>query len=212
MISAAAWLAVTLAGVAAVLDWIAVFTQKKLLEYAAKPAVLVFLIAASILVEPKEPAMRLWFIVALTTSLAGDIFLMVPKDLFLYGLASFLAAHVGYTVAFVIAFERPLVLLFAAGAIVVLDVLLLRPILSALSKSQPALRLPVIAYAVAISAMVCSAFATGSLWAAAGAALFMFSDFMIARHRLVRPLPWAPLAIIVTYHLGQIGLVLSLAL
>jgi uncharacterized membrane protein YhhN len=210
-----AWAAMALAGIAAVADWAAVSARRKRVEYVAKPAVMLFLIAAVALMEllePADPNMKAWFIVALSTSLAGDVFLMLPKDKFVLGLASFLLAHIAYTIAFAMAFERPPAILFAAlGGLAVLDVILLRPILSALSKSQPQLRAPVIAYTVAISAMVSSAYATGNWLAAAGATLFMFSDFMIARHRLVRPVAWAPLAIIVTYHLGQAGLVLSLA-
>jgi len=37
------------------------------------------------------------------------------------------------------------------------------------------------------------------------------SDSLIAENRFVRPLPWAPVAIIVTYHIAQAGLVWSLA-
>jgi uncharacterized membrane protein YhhN len=135
---------------------------------------------------------------------------MLPRDLFLPGLASFLLAHIAYSIAFALEFDSVVILLVAVAALAVLDVLLLRPILKSLSDSQPHLRTPVVAYTIAISAMVGTAFATGDWRAAAGATLFMFSDFMIARHRLVRPVAWAPLAIIVTYHLGQAGLVLSL--
>jgi uncharacterized membrane protein YhhN len=62
----------------------------------------------------------------------------------------------------------------------------------------------------AISAMVASAVATGDLRAVAGAALFYASDTLIALDRFEQPRPWAGLAIMVTYHLGQLGLVLSL--
>jgi uncharacterized membrane protein YhhN len=62
-----------------------------------------------------------------------------------------------------------------------------------------------------ISAMVSAALATGVVLAAVGAALFFASDTLIAWERFVRPRTWAPLAIIVTYHLGQAGLTLSLA-
>ena len=44
-----------------------------------------------------------------------------------------------------------------------------------------------------------------------GAVLFYCSDALIAWRRFVRPKPWQPLVIIVTYHLAQAGLVLSLA-
>ena len=71
--------------------------------------------------------------------------------------------------------------------------------------------MPVAAYVVVISAMVSAAIATGIALAIAGAALFFASDTLIAWNRFVRPRPWMPLAIIVTYHVGQAGLVLSLA-
>lgn len=206
-----AWAAMALAAISAVADWIAVSARRKRLEYVAKPAVMVFLLAVVALMETTDSNLRIWIIVALLTSLAGDVFLMLPRDKFVLGLASFLLAHIAYTIAFGMEFERPAIFFFVLGALIVLDIILLRPIVSALSKSQPQLRVPVIAYTVAISAMVSSAYATGNWLAAAGATLFMFSDFMIARHRLVRPVTWAPLAIIVTYHLGQAGLVLSLA-
>jgi uncharacterized membrane protein YhhN len=46
---------------------------------------------------------------------------------------------------------------------------------------------------------------------AVGAVLFYASDALIAWNRFVQPRPWMPLAIIVTYHVGQAALVLSLA-
>jgi uncharacterized membrane protein YhhN len=65
-------------------------------------------------------------------------------------------------------------------------------------------------YMVVISAMVTSALASGSWWAAAGASLFFASDALIAETRFVRPHRGAGVVIMVTYHLGQAGLVLSL--
>jgi uncharacterized membrane protein YhhN len=58
--------------------------------------------------------------------------------------------------------------------------------------------------------MLATALATGNVVAAAGAALFVASDTMIAWNRFVRPLPMADVGIMVTYHLGQAALVLSL--
>jgi hypothetical protein len=60
--------------------------------------------------------------------------------------------------------------------------------------------------------MVACALASGNALAATGAVLFMVSDTLIAWNRFVRELNWAPITIIVTYHLAQAGLVLSLAL
>jgi uncharacterized membrane protein YhhN len=85
------------------------------------------------------------------------------------------------------------------------------PIVRALrARRERELLAPVVAYMVVISLMVACALGTGDRVAIAGAALFMFSDSLIAWNRFVRPLSWAPVAIMVTYHLGQAGLVLSL--
>src|SRR5205085_1515979 len=65
--------------------------------------------------------------------------------------------------------------------------------------------------ALVLSPMVSAALATGIGLAIAGAVLFFASDTLIAWNRFVAPRPWMRLAIIVTYHLGQGGLVLSLA-
>ena len=67
-----------------------------------------------------------------------------------------------------------------------------------------------IAYIAVIAAMLASALASGNVVAAVGAALFVASDSMIAWNRFVRPFAAADVAIMVTYHLGQAGLVLSL--
>jgi uncharacterized membrane protein YhhN len=73
-----------------------------------------------------------------------------------------------------------------------------------------AMKLPVALYAVAIGTMLVTAIASHSAFAIAGAGLFVISDGLIGYSRFLRMTSWAPLAIIVTYHLGQAGLVLAL--
>jgi uncharacterized membrane protein YhhN len=58
--------------------------------------------------------------------------------------------------------------------------------------------------------MVLAAGRSGSPLALAGAVLFYGSDSLIAWNRFVRPLAWAPVAIMVTYHAAQALLTLSL--
>jgi len=58
--------------------------------------------------------------------------------------------------------------------------------------------------------MVVCATGWGNAWAVAGAWLFFASDALIAEDRFVHPRSWGRTAVIVTYHLGQLGLVLSL--
>jgi uncharacterized membrane protein YhhN len=63
---------------------------------------------------------------------------------------------------------------------------------------------------VVISVMVASALASGIAVAAIGAISFAASDSLIAWDRFVRPLAWSGVVIMVTYHVAQALLTLSL--
>ena len=183
----------------------------KPLEYVCKPAVMAALIGVTLALDPTSAGRRDWFVVALVLSMLGDVFLMLPRDLFVAGLASFLLAHVAYVVGFRVHGASEAAWAVTAAAVLAVDVVVARPVLSAVRRRHRALLLPVVAYMLVISTMVSAAAATGIAFAIVGAALFFASDTLIAWNRFVRPRPWMPLAIIVTYHLGQAGLVLSLA-
>ena len=58
--------------------------------------------------------------------------------------------------------------------------------------------------------MVASAIGTENPFAIVGALLFYSSDALIAWNTFVKSYPWGRVTIMVTYHLGQIGLVLSM--
>ena len=176
-----------------------------------KPAALVALVLVALALDPADGAQRAWFVVALVWCLAGDVFLMLPSDRFVPGLASFLLGHLAYVVGLALdphwSGGRLLVgLLVVALALAVLG----RRVVGAVAAHDRALVPPVVAYMTAISAMVASAVATGDARAVVGAGLFYASDTLIALDRFERPRAWAGLAIMVTYHLGQLGLVLSL--
>lgn len=206
--------AVLLAGtlLVAAVDWFAVHTGNTTLEYIAKPATMVVLIGAALALDPVDGTAKAWFIAALVFSLAGDVFLMLPRDLFVPGLASFLVGHLAYIGGlFAIGVEGAGLLLGVAFVVVALP-LLGRPILRAVhTGDEPALVVPVALYIVAISAMVVSATGTLSVIAIAGALSFYASDALIAWNRFITEYAWGRLAIIVTYHLAQMGLVVSLA-
>ena len=211
--NAATGVAFAIAAVFAVGDWIAKARNNRRLEYLCKPATLVALIVAACVLDPAAAAdsRRTWFVVALCFSLAGDVLLMLDewRDLFVFGLAAFLVAHIAYIVGFFT--DPPGALAWFVAAVVVVVVLgpVARRILLA-TASEPELRVPVAVYILVISVMVATALATGNVVAAAGAVLFAASDSMIAWNRFVRPIRHADVAIMVTYHLGQAGLVLSL--
>ena len=209
----AAWAFLALFAVAAVGDWVAVARRpgSRALEYVCKPAALVALLLVAVALDPEDGGQRVWFVVALAWCLAGDVFLMLPSDRFVPGLASFLVGHLAYVVGLGLhpdwsAGRLVLGLVVVAAALAVLG----RRVVAAVAARDRALVPPVVAYMAAISAMVANAVATGDGLAVAGAGLFYASDTLIALDRFERARPWAGLAIMVTYHLGQLGLVLSL--
>jgi uncharacterized membrane protein YhhN len=207
--SAAATIFVATA-IAAGADWVAVGTSALRLEYAAKPAVMVGLIAVALTLRPVSSAERWFFVVALALGLASDVFLMLPRDMFLAGLVAALVEHVAYIAGFR-AREFSLGLLVIATLIALASVaIFLPPIVRAVRRAQPALVRPILAYVAVFVVMVMSAGGTGSLVALAGALLFFYSDAVLAWNRFVKPLPYGRVINIVPYHAGQALLVLSL--
>lgn len=198
-----------LAGVAAVLNWIAVERKDKRLEYFAKPATTALLIAAALAMDTDQGTMRSYVVAALVLCLAGDVFLMLPQDLFVPGLASFFVAHLLFVVAF-LTHEPGHSALPTLIPTLLLVPILLRSIFVAVRRDHPDLVLPVVAYAGAIGAMLAESAVTGSLLVVAGAAVFVASDTILANNRFVRPLPHGHLATMVTYHAALALLVLSL--
>lgn len=209
--TAAAWVFLGLAALAAVGDWWAVARERKQLEYVCKPATLALLVGVAATFEAEDNVVRTCFVVALVLSLLGDVFLMLPQDLFIAGLASFLAAHFAFVVGLWL--DGQSARAFAIGvAVAVLAIAIIgRRILLAVRRGdQSEMALPVAAYMGVISLMLASAIGTGEPLAIVGAGLFYASDALIAWERFVRPQAWHRLAIIVTYHLAQAGLTLSL--
>ncbi len=145
-------------------------------------------------------------------SLAGDILLMLPRDLFVPGLASFLVGHLCYISAFRAGLAAPdfmlvlaLFIMFATGMLRYLRPGVIAP-----------LRLPVGLYVVVITVMVTLAVGrwiskpsleSGSV--ALGALLFMASDTLLAVDRFRRPFHLARAAVLSTYFAGQLLIALS---
>lgn len=203
-----------LTAVAALVDWVAVVSGRRRVEYLAKPLATAGLVGVALALDPVHADMRAAFVVALVLSLAGDVFLMLPSDRFVPGLASFFLAHVAYVVGFALGPGTPGELAMGAAITLVVAIPLGLRLLRAVRRTSPALALPVAAYVTVIAVMVACATGWGNAWAVVGAWLFFASDALIGETRFVRPhlghAPHARLAVIVTYHLGQAGLVLSL--
>lgn len=128
-------------------------------------------------------------IAALLLSALGDAFLSREGErAFLFGLASFLLAHVVFVVLFATAgtpaaLAEPLRMTAAAGMIVVcvgFIVILLRHV-------DAKLRVPILLYAAAIVAMGLSALAGNPSPVIVGAVLFTASDMLLAWERFIAP-------------------------
>jgi uncharacterized membrane protein YhhN len=198
-------------------DWLAVARRGtsarwQRVEYVCKPATLAALVVAAAALDPAAGAdtRQRWFVAALVFSLVGDVLLMLPSEQFLGGLLAFLVGHLCYIAGFWTDAPTAIAFLASAALAAVAIGTVARRILPAVRSTDPPLTGPVAGYMVVIGVMVASALATGNLVAAAGAALFAASDSLIAWNRFVGALPAAGLAIMVTYHLGQALLVLSL--
>jgi uncharacterized membrane protein YhhN len=210
-VTAGALALLAFAAIAAVGDWVAVARRDKRLEYLCKPLTMAFLIGVAATVDVDASNVRTWFIVALALSLLGDVFLMLPRDAFIPGLVSFLLGHVAFIVGMwadgVGFLTFALGLTLAAVAVLVVGGRIIRAVRTS---DQPDMGTPVGAYMTVISLMLASAIGTEEPLAIGGAALFFCSDALIAWERFVKPRAWHRLAIIVTYHVAQAGLTLSL--
>jgi uncharacterized membrane protein YhhN len=176
------------------------------LVYVAKPAATITLLALAVLSPPSvSRRYRALVVAGLVASLAGDVWLMLPGDRFVPGLASFLVAHLCYIAAFADAgggWRGPGAALgvgLVAGAI-----------LAVLWPGLGALKGPVVAYVLVIALMAWQALArwrrvggASAALAAAGAIAFLASDASLAVRRFVADFPAGPVVVLATYWLAQ---------
>jgi uncharacterized membrane protein YhhN len=211
--------AVILAGVAlivAAIDWHAVANGEQRWRPVTKTVPMVLLIAAAVTEhvagtgDHASTTVVALTVIAAALSLLGDVLLLPQVDSFVGGLGSFLLAHVAYIAAFVaVGTDGPLLAIAAVGIAVLLSPLAWRVVRS-VRATEPPLVPPVVVYIVVISAMAACAIATRSLVPALGALLFVASDAQLAWNRFVAPKRILDVGCIVTYHLAQGLLVLSL--
>jgi uncharacterized membrane protein YhhN len=150
---------------------------------------------------------------ALTASLAGDVFLMLP-GYFIPGLVSFLCAHLAYIALFKRGqawFPNRRALLIPLGFGAVMYAVLWAGGLPV------GLRGPVAAYVLVIALMAAQAVGravvlrdTGAVLVAVGAGFFMLSDTLLALNKFVTPLPLAPLWVLAPYYAAQLLIVRGL--
>ncbi len=200
-------IALIVAGVLAVLDWVTVAGRLPAsLRWLTKPGTMVALIVVALDASPAGAAHG-WIVAGLVLSLAGDVFLMLEERWFVAGLGSFLVAHVLYVVGMARLDLSGFGAVIAAVGVAAAWFLVGRGIVAGATQREAALRIPVFAYIAVISAMVVTAFATGEPWLIVAALAFYVSDATLGSNRFVAPRAWMPVVVMVTYHLAQFGFV-----
>ena len=201
-------LPMALAGVIAVLDWWAVATDRRDIERWAKPAVMVFLIVAAVLIPAESDWIRWWIVIGLAFGLVGDVLLFA--DRFIPGAAAFLVGHLAYVAALVLVPQEPRGLLVGAVIVLLVAGLVGRKIVAAAWAKAPLLGGIVAAYMAVIAVVVILAVGSTSMVVAIAALLFLTSDALLAWARFVGPAPGGRVTVMVTYQLAQAGFVLAI--
>ncbi|UOF12861.1 lysoplasmalogenase [Lysobacter capsici] len=154
-----------------------------------------------------EPAYRRAIVIGLLLSTCGDVFLMLPGDWFVFGLGSFLCAHIAYLLGLT---RRAR--LFARGWPYLAYALLAGAVLSVLWAHLPGdLRIPVIVYVTVLAAMAAQAAVVwrcgrsqSTALAALGGAFFVASDATLAIDRFAAPFGAASAVVLATYWIAQL--------
>ena len=210
------WISIAIA----LIDWYAVGTQRRRLEYVAKPAVMIVLIAWFLLQGVGAERMGWLFTLGMLLCLLGDIFLMLPQDAFRQGLAAFLIGHIFYILTLN---TGGILLNLGTGliglVIVLLAFFLVRYIFTGLlSERERKLRIPIVLYSLALSVTAWSGLSTilrpewssqAAWFVAAGGVLFFASDALLAINRFVQGIPGGRLIHMSAYHLSQFSLALG---
>jgi uncharacterized membrane protein YhhN len=199
----------------AALDIVAVYYWPPAAEYVLKPLtmILVIIIVARAK-KPDEDIYRRAVLLGLCCSLVGDLFLMLPWDLFAAGLLSFLVAHLLYIAGFAYTTGRVASLWYALHFLIYGAAMMW----ILLPRVGGFMKLPVAIYMAVILVMAWQALnrwvvtrQSGSLIAAAGALLFVASDSALAINRFAEPFRESGLVVLSTYFAAQLLIALSVA-
>jgi uncharacterized membrane protein YhhN len=200
------------------LEALAIWKGWQRVEYFAKPAVILSLIAGLYISTGLQES-AFWFGLGLLFSLLGDVVLLsLSEKMFLAGLVLFLFTHICYLSGFRQQLFAPsawsLVLVFV---ILLNAVRLLRRIVGSMrARGQNRLVYPIIVYGLVISLMLFAAISTlsdqdwdmgAAFFVSMGAFLFWLSDLMLAWNKFVSPLKVGRLTVTAAYHVGQISLI-----
>lgn len=196
---------------AAVVNWWGVATGARRAVVVAKPLTLIALIGVAVVAGAGGSPAGRWLLVGLILCLAGDVFLLGDgESAFLAGLSAFLLGHLAYVASFVaLGLDEPAWGLIGLTALLAVVLATGRVIPAAHREGGAVLAGAVTAYMIVIGAMVAAAWMTGEWLVGLGAVTFMVSDAILALTRFVRRARHSDVAVMVTYHLGQVLIVIG---
>ncbi len=147
---------------------------------------------------------RTLILLGLFFSMIGDLFLIIPQQYFIHGLSSFFIAHVFYIVAF---YKRKKTLNLKSFVSYLIGLGIYASVSTGVSSD---LKIPVIAYTLAISTMLGLAFNvwlsdknSKAKWALIGAFLFVISDTLIAVNKFSYRSFYIAIWILPLYYMAQ---------
>ena len=182
------------------------YSGPDILIYIFKPLTTSLIILLAVLAKhPVFKRYKIAIILGLIFSLGGDILLMLPFDLFVFGLASFLIAHLIYVYSFSIEYHFRLKVLP-----IILSLVYGFGVFRILSPGLGDMRIPVAVYILVIMSMGYTAWnqwqhvrSRWALMAFIGALFFVLSDSVLAFNKFYQPFAIARGLSLTTYFTAQ---------
>ena len=192
--------------IAAIADIYGIISANETVKTIAKPMLLT-LLAVVYLVSVKKPIF--WYVLGMFFSFVGDVLLMFNgANFFMFGLASFLLAHVVYIKVTVNFLPKDLTVKMISSAFPF--VIFLAALMYLIYPNLDDMLLPVLVYGITIATFGSVAFlnfrsekSTENLWLFIGALIFILSDSLLALNKFYEPNEIYGVSIMITYILAQ---------
>jgi uncharacterized membrane protein YhhN len=165
---------------------------------------------------------RICLVISLSFSCLGDLLLMQHRNnLFIFGLISFLIAHISYIISFIVRLRHEgdamrqrltisamIVASIPFLAYIILMIYILYPKLNGNTVETKGLLMPIVFYTFIIVGMAYISYLrdrkSPGFWSVfIGAIFFVLSDSILAFNKFVAPLPAPGLFVMFTYGIGQ---------
>lgn len=185
--------------------------------YITKPLLMPLLMIWAKLVSNRQDKVMKLLYISLFFSFWGDFFLMFNKEeFFIFGLASFLIAHILYIWLFVveIAAGNPVVMnqkILRVLPFAIFYILFMAICIPHIIQVDAAMVGPVLVYALTITIMGYAASLrsravnpTSFAWVLIGAIAFVLSDTCIAINKFINPIPYTAIPVMTLYGIGQL--------